>query len=351
MLYSRYLDSEHIDRIRIPENRDLINGLRCNRNERVEYWDENYIKELYKDLNIFDFTLYPDLSIIYSKISSYENIDPSNLLIGSGIDGLIKNIYETYTKQKMNIGLLSPSYAMYYVYSKIYNCNLVEIGYDFKSFKLNKDFLFDKLKEIELLFIPNPNQPIEDNLSLSFCENLAKKCQENNVLLIFDEAYYGFGSETAKDLIYNYDNVGVMRTFSKYFGMPSLRIGYLMANSKLIKKISQKRVSYETNSICQKIAINLLKNINFIKKYNDEVCLSRDELKEFFNQKNIRVNVDKSNFILLDLENNELKNKISYDLINNKIYTKDNFKNDLENCILMTIGPKKLMNKVKDIFN
>jgi len=349
MTFNDFLSSDFTERIRIPENRDIINGIRCNRNERVEYWDKDFCKLLLENISFRDLTLYPDLSRIYKVIASYESIKDSNLLIGSGIDGIIKNIFETYSKKNMNIGLLSPSYAMYYIYTKLFDCNLLEIGYDFQKFKLNKELLYKSLSKIDLLFIPNPNQPIEDNLSINELEELAKACKKNEVLLIFDEAYYGFGCETAKNLIYSFENVGVMRTFSKFFGLPSARVGYLMANENLIKRISQKRISYETNSISQKIIINLLNNLDYVISYNKKVCESRERLKQKFYKHNLRFNAKASNFMLFDLLTQKIKKGIISDFQENKIYTKHEFKNEMENCILMTLGPYDIMSKIEKI--
>ena len=112
MNFRDFLKGEYVDRIRIPENRDFVNGLRCNRHERVSIWDKNFIKKLFSDIDPYDITLYPDLSKIYNAISRYEKIRTEQILIGSGIDGIIKNIFETFTHEGMKIGVLSPTYAM-----------------------------------------------------------------------------------------------------------------------------------------------------------------------------------------------------------------------------------------------
>ena len=216
---------------------------------------------------------------------------------------------------------------------KLFRCNLVEVGYNLNTFKLRLNMLEDALNKVDLLFIPNPNQSIEDNFSFDYCLELAEECKKK-ILLIFDEAYFGFGCPTAKELIKKFNNVGVMRTFSKGFGVPS-RVGYIMAEENLIKKISQKRLSYETNSISQKIILNLLNNVDYIKKYNKEVCKSRDKLKINFKDNHIRFNSDKSNYILIDLKNDLTKKIVVDNFINEKIYTKSNFKKDMKNYIYL----------------
>ena len=89
-MYRDFLNQNSIQRYRILENRDLLKGLRCNRNERVEYWDEEFIKELSSGISAIDHTVYPDLTNLYAAISEHESIPQENLLVGSGIDGIIK---------------------------------------------------------------------------------------------------------------------------------------------------------------------------------------------------------------------------------------------------------------------
>ena len=167
---------------------------------------------------------------------------------------------------------------MYYVYGKLFETNIKHIKYNLEDFSLNKFELFNSIEEIKLLFIPNPNQPIEDNLDNNFLEKVATECLENDVLLVIDEAYFGFGCSTAKSLLSDYPNLLIMRTFSKAFGMPSIRVGYMMGEKRLINLLSQKRVSYETTQYSAHIAINLLKNIKYIEEYNNSICKSREML-------------------------------------------------------------------------
>ena len=178
MNFREFLNDEYIERIRIPEDRDYVNGLRCNRNERVSIWDKNFIQKLMSDIDQYDMTLYPDLSKIYDAIAKHEALKKENILIGSGIDGIIKNIFETFTHEGMKIGVLSPTYAMYYVYSKLFKTELRTIGYDYQNFKLDRRKLRHSLSEVSILFIPNPNQPVEDNLDLKEMGDLALECNK-----------------------------------------------------------------------------------------------------------------------------------------------------------------------------
>ena len=107
-------------------------------------------------------------------------VSEDEILISSGIDGSIKSIFEIFTKKDDKIAVLHPTYAMYEVYSNLFKTKLFKINYN--KFKLNKKKLFSLIKnsEIKIIFIPNPNQPIEDNLSLKRSKIFAKFVKEKS---------------------------------------------------------------------------------------------------------------------------------------------------------------------------
>ena len=121
-----------------------------------------------------------------SKLSKFLRIKEKNLFITSGIDGSIKSIFEIFTNIGDKIAIPHPTYAMYEVYSRIFQTKLFKIGY--KNFKLDKKSLFKtiKTKKIKILFIPNPNQPIEDIISLKNMKKICNLCKRHKILLVVD---------------------------------------------------------------------------------------------------------------------------------------------------------------------
>ena len=357
-MFKEFLSKNYIERIYRPEIRDL-DGLRCDKNERVKLWDEEFVNKVLSDIKPIDLATYPDLTSLYETISNFEELDSSQIMISSGLDGCIKTIFETYTKPGMFISLPGPTYGMYYVYSDCYDTKIKNINFDFNKFVLNRDQLYDSLKESKLLFLPNPNSPTEDNFSFEELELIAKKCLENDVLFALDEVYYGFGAETGKSLIKYYPNVVVMRSFSKAFGMPSIRFGYIMGQDKVLKRISQKRFSYETSNLQLSIVKKLIENYDLIDSYNDTIIDSRNKIKEDFERLGYRINANSGNFFLLEFKNELNKQTICKLLDENKIYIKNNLSTRedivengkaLNKFGLISIGPYDLMKPLIKIF-
>jgi histidinol-phosphate aminotransferase len=328
-----------IPRVRILEKRDLINGLRLNRNERVEDFPRHTLLKIFKNIPRYHLGKYPDQQDIYYYLSKFLRLKKNNLLLSSGIDGSLKTIFETMLKAKDKVAFIDPSYAMYNVFSNIYKVTAIKISYN-RSFKLEKDKLIQAIKSgVKVLFLPNPNQPIEDNLSLKDLRKICEICKKNKTLFVVDEAYHMFGSQSAVSLLKEFDNLIVLRTFSKSFGLPSIRLGYIISVPKIINYLATYRLSYESNFLTDTVAVYFLKNINYIKNYIKKVIFGREFVRKELKKININVFGKKSNCLLVKFNSSNQYSKIIKALDDNKIYVKSGYSGMLANHILITCGP------------
>tara|TARA_B100001057_G_scaffold234218_1_gene234531 strand:- start:13570 stop:14637 length:1068 start_codon:yes stop_codon:yes gene_type:complete len=339
----RYL--QKISRVRIPENRDLINGLRLDRNEKVSDWEKNIFQKIFNKLPSYFLSIYPDHSSIYRKISKFDKVNEENILITSGIDGGIKSIFECAINPGDTVGVVYPTYAMYQVYSKIFNVKLFKIDYT-ENLKFNfKKFDIFLKKNPKVFFLPNPNQPIESCFQLKDLEKIAKKLKKINCIFFIDEAYFLFGSKSAVKIFKKYNNIIVARTFSKGFGVPSIRLGYLVANKKIIDIVSKTRFAHETNSLSTTVAEYLLDNFNLVKRYNLSIIKSRLRLKKELKKIDINSFGKYGNYLLIDLRNNQDASRIVKKLKLKKIYTKGPWKGKFDKYITISLGPFPQMKK------
>ena len=242
--------------------------------------------------------------------------------------------------------MLNPTYAMYKIYSDVFSTKLITINYN-KDFKLDKSTLYEVIKKgkIKVLFLPNPNQPIEDIISFKEMKKICKICLQKKILLVVDEAYHMFGAPTMSKLINTFRNIVILRTLSKSFGLPSIRFGFIISNKRIIKTMNSYRLSYESNFLTDTVVSYFLKNYKIIKNNINKIKKGR----EFVRSECLKLNYDVigkySNFLLINFKNPKIKNIIVQNLEKNKIYTKSNYSGILENCILVTCGSKKIMKK------
>lgn len=336
-----------IKRVRIAENRNLETCLRLNRNERVQNWPPGFIEKIFSEVPNYALSVYPDSSQIYNKLAKFLDVPSDRLLLTNGIDGAIKVIFDICINAGDRIGVLSPTYAMYQVYSKIYQVEMQEIGYDLDALKLDREALNSYIDSgPRLIFIPNPNQPIEDPLSIEDMIQISSRAEKNNVIIVFDEAYFHFGCQTALSLLETYKNTIVMRTFSKAFGVPSIRLGYLVSCAKNMNVLSKSRQAYESNFLTDTVATYLLDNFELVTEYIEQVGFGREYLKGQLIRLGLKAHGDIANYLLLNLENAELRDSLNAHLTNDDIYVKGNYSEPMDNYILVTCGPKEKMEKL-----
>ncbi len=334
-----------IKRFRVSEGRDLENGLRLDRNEKVQNWESKIVKDIFDKQPDWLLSVYPDSSKIYHLISKLHKVKEENILLSSGIDGAIKTILEIMTSPGDLIGVLSPTYAMYKVYSELFQLELKEIEYS-KSLKLDINSILNFLtQKPTVLFLPNPNQPIEDSLKIEELRYIAQKAEESNTLFVIDEAYHYFGADSGEELISENKNVVIARTFSKAFGVPSIRLGYILSNKENIEVFTSTRFAHESNSLSNAVAEYLLENMNIVEKYICEIIKTRNQLKSDLMNIGIKSRGETGNYLLLDLINENIARDFVEHLKLKKIYVKGPWKGRYSKYVTITLGPYSMMER------
>lgn len=311
--------------------------LQMHRNTRIDNHTIDFLSEL--DNNLLH--RYPVINDFISKYSKFLNVGENNILLTSGVDGAIRHIFETFLNKTSKIMLLEPTYAMYRVYSSAYNNNILSILPNKNTFYIDADKILRNIQKVKCVFLPNPNAPIENTFDINILKNIAEKCDKYNKILFIDEAYYGFGSETFIPYVNDYKNVFIARSFSKWFGLPSIRLGCIISNKKNIEIIESRRLAYETNRLSINVANVALNNIPYFTHYAKEINTSRQILKKEMCNLNIKTHGNVSNNILINT-------KLNFE--NEKILIRKNIPFPAENWISLTLGSVHNINYFLNVF-
>lgn len=334
-----------IERIRFGEGRDLDNGLRLDRNEKVDVWPRQMMADIFLNKPDWFLSVYPEPTRLYEKIARYHGVDPSQVMLTSGIDGGLKIIYEIMTEPGDLVGLASPTYVMYQIYAQLFQVELRQIPYTpERNFDMEKFDEFLKEKP-SVFFLPNPNQPIESSFTLAELEKFAQKTLEKNCLFVIDEAYHMFGSVSAVELIKKYENIVIARTFSKGFGVPSIRLGYLISNPENMNILAKTRYAHESNSLSNAVAEYLLDHYPMVEKYNADVVKAREYLKKTLGDLGIPAHGRTGNYLLLDLATTERAKQFAAALRDQKIYIKGPWAAPWDRYLTITVGPIPVMER------
>ena len=180
--------------------------------------------------------------------------------------------------------------------------------------------------------IANPNQPIETIIKTDELKKLCELTNKMNIFLIIDEAYYHFNNTTAQKLVKKFNNLIVVRTFSKAFGLAGLRIGYCISNKKIINYMRIIKPIFEINSINIKVLSYFLKNLYLMKNYVNEINESRNYLIKSFRNTRVEIYGKYSNSVLIKYINNRNTIKIYKKLL----ITASNF------CLILLLCMERL---------
>ena len=345
------MDIEHlssIERIRIPETRDFENGFLMNRNERVVPWPKEISENVYKEMHQNEWDMYHYIQPLYKKWAAYANVDEDQICIINGAEDGIMRCFQLFVKEGTHVGYLYPTYAMYYVFTNAFKAIAHRYEYDVNehNIKLKKEDIFNDMPNLDVIMLANPNHFL-DNLTQEDIEKICILGKKYNVKVIIDEVAGGFGVFRAKELINKYDNLLVINSFSKEFGLPTIRTGVIMGNNKLIKACLSLRLSYEISMFSQKFAEYILDNIHIKEKYCNEVVEGRDYCITELEKIGIKCNSDNTVYFNPYFKNIKQKNYIIQKLLESKIYVK-NYKNDMynakfENFITVAGAPLNVM--------
>ncbi len=219
-----------------PQEKDII---KLNTNENP-YPPSPKVLGAKQELERLRFYPDPVAKDLVEAIAQYHGLDSNQVFVGVGSDDVLAMSFLTFFNSDKPIFFPDITYSFYDVWADLYR-----IPYETKP--LDEDFKLvasDYYGENGGVIFPNPNAPTGLVADLSFVKDVLE--HNSDVIVIVDEAYIDFGGESARSLIAGYENLLVVRTYSKSRSMAGMRIGYAMGNPVLIKAIND--VKYSFNS-------------------------------------------------------------------------------------------------------
>jgi histidinol-phosphate aminotransferase len=226
-------------------------ALWLDKNENLDPQFLEFTKGILHSLDPLALCTYPECAPLYKKISQKFGISDRRLLLTAGSDGAIRMVFEAFIDPGDLVLHTAPTFAMYSVYSKMYGAK--ELSWEYAASAAGPDLRFEDFlnyiseQKPKLVCLPNPDSPTGTVLTAEQMSRLIKHTRELNCLLLVDEAYFPFYSETVIHL--ESPNLLVARTFAKAWGLAGLRIGFLAASTELMPFLHKVRPMYEVNTL------------------------------------------------------------------------------------------------------
>jgi histidinol-phosphate aminotransferase len=211
------------------------------------------------------------------------------------------------------------------------------------NFELDIDAILKKIgKETRLLILCSPNNPTGNQLKK---EDIKKVLQEFNGVVVVDEAYVDFAGYTVIDWVRNFDNLVVLRTFSKAFGLAGIRFGFFVSNRSIVEYVKKVTSPFNVSIVTQRLIALALKNWNYFKERIQYVINEREWLRNNLAKiDGITPYSSDANFILFKVTKNLLTSStVTKRLENRNVLVKD--RGDLpllKSCIRVTVGTRDM---------
>ena len=286
---------------------------------------------------------YPDplQNTVKEKLSKIKNVDKRQIFLGNGSDEAIDLLIRAFCiPKKDNIIVLPPTYGMYEVCADIQEIETRKVNLLPELFQLDTSSIFNAVDEnTKIIWVCSPNNPTGNVIERESIKQLLKAF---NGIVVVDEAYIDFTSE--KSFLHeldNYENLVVMQTFSKAWGLAGLRLGMAFAHPELINVYNKIKYPYNLNQATQELLLEALdeealKNEN-VKELNVERQKLVNELAKLdFVQK---IYPSEANFLLVKMDD---ARSIYENLLKKLVIVRDRTNVVLcEDCLRISIGTKQ----------
>lgn len=303
------------------------------------YEPSDEVKKSYLD-SLSKINRYPDVNypMLKKAISEYLNVGIENLALGSGSSELISRVCDILVEELDKVAIPMPSYSLYLTYAMLRDASLLLPIYD--RYSLSPE-IFEEEKP-KLSIICSPNNPTGNTVE----RRIAEKIAENSEYVLIDEAYVEFAKNSLLDLVWEFDNVIILRSFSKFFGLAGLRIGYAIARREIAEALEKVRLPFAIPTPGVATAISAIRSLDYYLEVKNKIVEERDRVSKELKRLGFEVYPSEANFILFKAERDVFEELIRQGIVvrnlNGLIGLEGNF-------IRMTIGKKEENDKVLKI--
>ncbi len=244
--------------------------VRLDANESPFGLSDEILSEFEEAVKSISYNRYPDprASELVEKFAAVYNVKSENVVAGNGSDELISLICTGFLEPGDKLITLTPDFSMYQFYAELVGAEVINF-YKTHDFQFDFGRLIDAVmkKKAKAVIFSNPCNPTSAICSREDIITLVKACSESSCLVIADEAYMEFcdTDESVMSLVDQYDNLIVLKTLSKAFGLAGLRVGFMISNPDIVLAVRKFKSPYNLNALSQKLAGIVLDHYDEIK--------------------------------------------------------------------------------------
>ena len=240
-------------------------------------------------------------------------MNPDNIIVGDGSTELIYLFNEVFLENSYEAVIPVPTFSEYKAAIERSGGNMELLLCDpAKNFKLNLTELEHSItKKTRILFLCNPNSPTGCLYEKDKVLKVIKFAAEKNVLVFVDEDYIDFVDDNKRysmaEYVNEYNNLFVLRSLTKFYGLAGLRIGFGIGDPELVKTLKNVQMPWSVNSLAMYATAEAVKDTDFIKNSRLLVSQSRKEMQKMLKTIPwLKVYPSETNFILNEIITEDL---------------------------------------------
>ena len=334
----------------VPGEQPKVVGdlIKLNTNENP-YPPSTKVRDAMDKLPIDDMRLYPDTTAapLAKALAKYHGIEQNRVFVGVGSDDVLATCFLTFFAGQKPILFPDITYSFYDVWADLYKIPYNTVPLD-ENFNI---IAADYERENGGIVIANPNAPTSIAAPLSVIEEIIKKNPDS--VVIIDEAYIDYGGESALSLLDKYENLVIVRTFSKSRAFAGMRIGYAMASKELIDAMND--VKFSINSYTMSCAainygVASVEDDNYFKEMLTKVINTREWTIAELSKLGFSCPKSSTNFIFATHDTIPAAEIFEF-LKSRNVYVRYFNKPRIDNRLRITVGTDEQMKRVMDILN
>jgi len=320
------------------------NALKLDSNENYAIDREFSLDLIRQTEDKLDVREYPlsDTERLVESLSGYIKMPQEMIGVGNGSDQIIDLILANFASKETKILTSEPTFGFFEERCKLYSIPTIKIPFT-KNMTLELEKFLSKIKKADILYLDSPNNPTGFQFSKNKLEQLIR---EFNGLVIIDEAYVEFADYSIIDMTKKKDNLIVLRTLSKSFGLAGLRVGYFVANKKIANVFTRTiQYPYPLNTVAIETAILALQRSEQVSEIANQIKKERSRMIETLRGMGVfQVFDSKANFVLFSAPGSGLR--IYNALAEQGIVVKNLGKmGSHHGCLRVTVGSEEMNSK------
>lgn len=295
---------------------------------------------------------YPDpiSRVLRQKIAELNGVNEDELLIAAGSESVLSILCRVLFNDSDNAITADATFVGFFVQAGVRGIDVVKVPVT-DSFEFDAEAIIRSInKNTKAIYLANPNNPTGTYLTKEAYQKLINQVP-SDIFLIVDEAYFEYARHIADyphALDYRKENVIVLRTFSKAYGLAGFRIGYAIAESSLITQLMKAKLTFEPTTPAQAAASAAIEDSVFLQRSVDLVEKEKDKLYSFFDENDIKYVRSASNSVLMVLENEPEAIRITHEMLKQGVILRRVNAFGLPRCIRVTIGTPEEMDHFKE---